>query len=691
MDLISLDENRPGQQPLQLTQTVLPQGQLENAIRRSQDYLLRQLKPQGYWVGELMVDSTLVADTIAYHHWNGKVDKEWQRKAVNHLFSMQLPDGGWNIYYGGPAEVNATIKGYLGLKLAGVSVTDPRMLRAREVALSLGGVPRMNTFSKLYLALLGLFPWDYVPTIPCEVILIGKWFYVNFNEMSSWSRSMLVPLAILSHFKPTRLPKNNVNLNELFPEGIHQRDLAPAPDPERLTWRNFFIWLDRVHKFAEWFAENDIHPFRKRALKKAEQWMLERFEGTDGLAAIFPAMLNSLIALKALGYHDEHPQVIRAEKKLKELEHETEDSVRIEPCFSPVWDTAITVICLHESGVPSDHPALKQATEWLMAKEIRSRGDWQYKNPAKVEPSGWVFEFENKWNPDVDDTAMVLLALRKVPTDNPQKRDECFQRGFKWMLTFQCKDGGWAAFDKDCTKGVLEKVPFADHNAMLDPECADITARILELLGYEGWSAEHPQIQKALRFIREHQEEDGSWYGRWGVNYIYGTWQVLRGLRALNLNMNQAWLIKARDWLESVQHDNGGWGERCNTYDDPVFKGQGPSTASQTAWALMGLCAFDDPRRPSIQRGIDYLIRSQNPDGSWTEYETTGTGFPKVFYLKYDMYRNTWPLLALATYRNLLSRSQQSRKGEVNGKAILAANLQAESKRALQPAVTERG
>jgi squalene-hopene/tetraprenyl-beta-curcumene cyclase len=662
---------------------------LETAIKRSQAFLFSQQKPKGYWVGELMVDATLAADMIAYHHWNGKVDPVWQRKAVHHIFSMQLLDGGWNIYYGGPAEVNATIKCYLALKLAGVPVTDPRMLRAREVALNLGGVPRMNTFSKLYLALLGLFPWDYVPTIPCEVILIGKWFYVNFNEMSSWSRSMLVPLAIINHFKPTHPPR--INLNELHPEGIHQRDLALAPDPERITWRNFFLWLDRLHKFAEWFAEHNIHPFRKRALKKAEQWMLERFEGTDGLAAIFPAMLNSLIALKALGYPDDHPQVVRAEKKLKELEHETKDSVRIEPCFSPVWDTAIVAICLHESGVSSDDPVLKRATEWLMTKEIRFRGDWQYKNPAKVEPSGWVFEFENKWNPDVDDTAMVLLALRKVPTDNPQKRDECFQRGLKWMLAFQCRDGGWAAFDKDCTKGVLEKVPFADHNAMLDPECADITARILELLGYEGYSVQHPQVQKALRYIQERQEEDGSWYGRWGVNYIYGTWQVLRGLRALNLDMNQSWLLKARDWLESVQHEDGGWGERCNTYDDPVFKGQGPSTASQTAWAVMGLCAFDDPNRPSIQRGIQYLVEKQNSDGSWTEHETTGTGFPKVFYLKYDMYRNSWPLLALANYRKLLSVSHGRANGDLNGTAKARKELSSASVEGSAVAAAARG
>ncbi len=631
--------------------------ELETALRRSQDYLFSIQKPEGYWIGELMVDSTLVSDTLAYHHWNGKVDREWQRKAVNHIFSMQLPDGGWNIYHGGPAEVNATIKAYLALKLAGVPVTDPRMLRAREVALNLGGVPRMNTFSKLYLALLGLFPWEYVPTIPCEVLLIGKWFHVNFWDMSNWSRAMLVPLAIINHFKPTRPLDHDVNLDELYPAGMQGRELALAPDPERISWRNFFLWLDRLHKFAEWFAQNGIHPFRKRALKKAELWMLERFEGSDGLAAIFPAMLNSLIALKALGYPDNHPQVVRAERELKKLEHETPDTVRIEPCLSPVWDTAIVTMCLRESGVPEDDPRIKRAAEWLMTKEIRFRGDWQYKNPVNVEPSGWVFEFENKWNPDVDDTAMVLLALRKIPTDNRQKRDECFQRGLNWMMAFQCKDGGWAAFDKDCTKNILEKVPFADHNAMLDPECADITARILELLGYEGYQANHPQVKKALDYIRSQQEADGSWYGRWGVNYIYGTWQVLRGLRALNLDMKQPWLLKAREWLESVQHLDGGWGERCNTYDDPVFKGQGPSTASQTAWAVMGLCAFDDPERPSLKRGVEYLIRTQNADGSWSEDETTGTGFPRVFYLKYDMYRNSWPLLALATYRQLLERA----------------------------------
>lgn len=644
-----------------------PFNDLETALKRSQNFLLNEQKPEGYWVGELMVDSTLASDMIAFYHWWGKVDRPWERKAVHHILSMQLPDGGWNIYPNGPAEVNATIKAYLALKLAGVPVTDPRMLKAREMAWSLGGVPRMNTFSKLYLALLGLAEWHHVPVIPCEVILLGKWFHVNFHDMSNWTRSMLVPLAIISHFRPTRPLKNGVNLDELYPQGKWELDEALRPRYFDFSLRNFFLSLNKLHVFAELFAKAGIHPFRKIALKRAEAWMLERFEGSDGLAAIFPAMLNSLIALIALGYPDDHPEVIRAHQELKRLEHETEQSVRIEPCFSPVWDTAIVQVCLRESGVAADHPKIKQAGAWLMDKEIRFRGDWQYKNPSKVEPSGWVFEFNNKWNPDVDDTAMVLLALRLVPTDDAKRRDECFARGLKWMLTFQCKDGGWAAFDKDCTKSILEKVPFADHNAMLDPECADITARILELLGYEGWTLDHPQVKMAVRYLQNQQEEDGSWYGRWGVNYIYGTWQVLRGMRALNLDMSQEWLLRGKRWLESVQHEDGGWGERCNTYDDPVYKGQGPSTASQTAWAVMGLCSFNDPQSPALQRGIEYLCRTQNPDGSWTEDEITGTGFPRVFYLKYDIYRNAWPLLALATYKKLLKPGQAEANVEVNG------------------------
>jgi len=625
---------------------------LDEAITRSQSFLLSEQKPEGYWIGELMVDVTLVSDMVAFYHWWGRVDREWERKAVHHIFGKQLPDGGWNIYPSGPAEVNATIKAYLALKLAGIPTTDPRLLKAREMARNLGGVPRMNTFSKLYLALIGLVTWNHVPTIPCEVLLIGKWFHVNFWEMSNWSRAMIIPLAIINHFRPTRTVR--VDLDELYPNGKWELDEPLRPRYFDFSLRNMFLWLDRLHKLAEWVSRNGFHPFRQTALKRAESWMLERFEGSDGLAAIFPAMLNALIALIALGYPDDHPQVVRAHQELLKLMHFTEDSVRIEPCFSPVWDTAIVAICLRESGVPANHPKMVRAADWTMEKEIRFRGDWIHKNPANVEASGWVFEFANKWNPDVDDTAMVILALRQIPTANLARRDECRDRAIRWMMTFQCKDGGWAAFDKDCTKSILEKVPFADHNAMLDPECADITARILELLGYEGWDKNHPQIRRAITYLRNQQEPDGSWYGRWGVNYIYGTWQVLRGMRALRWDMKEAWLQRGAEWLRKVQLPDGGWGERCNTYDDPIFKGTGPATPSQTAWAVMGLCAMGNPDDPALRQGVDWLIHNHNADGSWSEEEITGTGFPCVFYLKYDMYRNSWPLLALATYRRLL-------------------------------------
>ncbi len=623
-------------------------------IQRSQDYLLNAQLPDGYWQGELRIDCTLVADTICFKHWDGKVDEVWQRKAVNHLLRLQLPEGGWNIYHGGPAEVNATIKSYLALKLAGLPEADPRMSRARSVLLNLGGVPRMNTFSKLYLALLGLFPWKYLPTIPCEMILIGKWFYLNFHEMSNWTRSIIVPLSIINHFKPTRKLRHPVTIDELYPDGFHERDLRLPHTPEIFSWRNLFLALDKVNKLAEKFAQWGIHPFRRQALRKSEDWMLERFEGADGLGAIWPSMLNSLIAMKAMGYEDDHPQVLRAERELKKLEHETETEVRIEPCLSPVWDTAIACAALSASGVSPANPRIRKAADYLVSKEIRFRGDWKYKNEADVEPSGWAFEHENKWSPDVDDSAMVMLALRRMQSSDKKAQQSCLKRGLEWLMTFQCKGGGWAAFDKDCTKSIMEKVPFADHNAMLDPECADITARILELLGVEGLTLEHPQVKLGVQYLRSQQEEDGSWYGRWGVNYLYGTWLVLRGLRALKMDMHQPWLQKAKDWLESVQLKDGGWGERCNSYEDPVLKGRGPSTASQTAWAVMGLCAFGDPGLPSLHRGIQYLIDMQSEDGSWPEEETTGTGFPLVFYLKYDMYRNSWPLLAMATYQDLL-------------------------------------
>jgi squalene-hopene/tetraprenyl-beta-curcumene cyclase len=622
---------------------------IAQAISRAQENLLRQQRPDGHWCGELLVDSTLCSDYVLFMHWCGDVDPQLQLRCVQHIVRRQLPDGGWNIYYGGPSEVNASVKAYFALKLAGCSADAPFMREARANIMRLGGIPQMNTFSKLYLALLGQFPWKYLPTIPVEMVLLPSWAPFHIYKMSSWSRAMLVPLSIISHFKPTRVLPGEKQLHELYPLGTEQTDLRLPRSEPFWTWRNFFLRVDDTLKFLHPLR---LRPMRRRALEEAERWMLERIgEGSDGLATVFPAMLNCLIALRALGYSRKNPVYLKAEKDFAGLFVDDPDDFRIQPCFSPVWDTAINIIALAESGASPEHPALQKAAEWLVKKEVRMRGDWTVNNPHP-EASGWAFEYDNVYYPDTDDTAMVLMALRLVRPQDPHSLDELFRRAIGWQLSFQCKDGGWAAFDKNVTTQWLEDVPFADHNAILDPTCSDLTARTLELFGYIDFDRNHPSVRHALRYLIETQEDDGSWYGRWGVNYTYGTWQVLRGLRAIGQEMSQDWILRGRDWLESCQNSDGGWGETCSTYENPATKGIGESTASQTAWAVMGICACGDLDRPSIQRGLRYLLSLQQLDGSWEEPQTTGTGFPGVFYLKYDMYRQNFPLLALATYIN---------------------------------------
>jgi squalene-hopene/tetraprenyl-beta-curcumene cyclase len=668
------------------------------AIARAQANLLRLQRPDGHWCGELLVDSTLCSDLVAYLHWaalgRGKpVDAALQEKCEAHIRRRQLGDGGWNIYEGGPSEINATVKAYFALKLAGHAPTQPYMQEARAAVLRLGGIPRMNTYSKLYLALLGQFPWDHLPTVPPEMVLFPRWMFFNVHELSSWTRAMLMPLAIINHFRPTRAVAADKALHELYPVGTEHSDLRPRWRKPRLSWPNFFLACDRMLKCLRHLRTK---PFRKLAMRRCEAWMVERIgEGSDGLAAIFPAMLNSLIALQALGYADDHPVLTKARRDFEGLFVEDPQDFRIQPCLSPVWDTAIATIALAESGrgrvagggwrgEPSTGEAsseegddldgaLDRAKAWLAEREVRFRGDWAVKNPAP-EPSGWAFEYRNDYYPDTDDTMMVLMALDAAERQPPRsaagvvepgtdrsagataesRHSPQFERALKWLLSFQCRDGGWAAFDKDVTQRWLQDVPFADHNAILDPSCADLTGRVLELLGKIGYARDDIRVRRALGFLRKTQEPDGSWWGRWGVNYLYGTWQVLRGLAAIGQDTREPWIARARDWLESCQNEDGGWGETCASYEDAKLKGKGPSTPSQTAWAVMGLLAAlvpgEHPQRKSIRRGIEWLIERQNADGSWSEPATTGTGFPSVFYLKYDMYRNTWPLLALAQY-----------------------------------------
>ncbi len=632
--------------------------QLGIAIQRAQQNLLRLQHDQGFWCGELVADSTLCSDYVLFMHWSDELDLVLQEKCVAHIRRRQLDDGGWNIYEGGPSEVSASVKAYFALKLAGSGPSDPWMREARACILRLGGVPRMNTYAKLYLALLGQFPWKYLPTVPAEMVFFPQWCFFNIFELSSWSRAMLMPLAILNHHRPTKQLTPDQQIHELYPAGTEEEFLGWTKDHRVLTWRNFFLRCDRLLKVLHRLPWK---PGRELALQKAEDWMIQRMgEGSDGLGAIFPAMLNAMMALKARGYAADHPVYVKAKRDFEGLFVDDPADFRIQPCLSPVWDTAINVIALAESGLEPAHPALQKAAEWLLSKEVRIRGDWQHKNPHP-EASGWAFEFNNDYYPDTDDTMMVLMALRLLAASDSPEGKVVFERGLRWLLSFQCRDGGWAAFDKDVMQRWLEDVPFADHNAILDPSCSDLTGRVLELLGYIGYPAESLVVQRAVRFIRRTQDSDGSWYGRWGVNYIYGTWQILRGLRAIGVDVRQPWVVRARDWLESCQNEDGGWGETCGSYDDPNMKGQGESTASQTAWALMGLIAATDSTDPSalarkpIVRGAEYLLRTQVQDGSWHEPQTTGTGFPSVFYLRYDMYRNNWPLLSLATLRNYRS------------------------------------
>ena len=647
-DVISL----PSARPQVVESYAAGDAQISQAIHLAQENLLRQQHADGHWCGELLVDSTLCSDFVLFMHWVGEVDEQVQQRCVQHILKRQLPDGGWNIYHGGPSEINASVKGYFALKLAGYSPDLPFMEEARANILRLGGIPRMNTFSKLYLALLGQFPWKYLPTIPVEMVLLPKWAPFNIYKMSSWSRAMLVPLAIINHFKPTRELPGLKQLHELYPLGTEHEDFRLPRDERFFSWRNFFLTMDDVFKFLRPLG---IQPVRRRALEEAERWMVERIgEGSDGLATVFPAMLNCLIALRALGYSTQNPVYQKAVKDFGGLFVDDPEDFRIQPCLSPVWDTAINLISLAESGLPAEHPALQKAASWLIDKEVRIRGDWGANN-SHPEASGWAFEYNNVYYPDTDDTAMVLMALRLAQPQDQSALDELFSRALAWQLSFQCDDGGWAAFDKEITTPWLEDMPFADHNAILDPTCSDLTARTLELFGYIDFDRKHPSVPRALQYLIDTQDDDGSWYGRWGVNYIYGTWQVLRGLRAIGEDMKQHWILRGRDWLESCQNDDGGWGETCASYDDPKLKGRGESTASQTAWALMGICACGDLDRACVQRGLRFLLSSQKPDGAWDEPQITGTGFPKVFYLKYDMYRQNFPLLALATYVNYRS------------------------------------
>jgi squalene-hopene/tetraprenyl-beta-curcumene cyclase len=630
-------------------------ARLEQAIDRGADHLLSLQVEEGYWLGELEADSTLESDYIYYLYVLGKADSSRIAKLANYVRRKQLADGGWNIYPGGPSELNATCKAYFALKLVGDAADAPHMVKARETVHRLGGLERSNSYVRFYLALAGALGWELVPAILPEMMLLPSWFYLNIYEMSSWTRGIVIPMAILSALRPDwRLPER-ARVDELFADPAHKTAAFDWSD-QLLSWRNFFLALDRALKLYE---KLPWKPLRQRALREAKSWLLEHIERTEGLAAIYPAMMNSIFALMALGHGPDDPLTSREIREFARFEIEEGDTIRLQPCVSPVWDTCIAMVALEEAGVAPDHPALVKSAEWILSKQVLGPGDWQVKN-KDAEPGGWVFEFRNDFYPDVDDTAFVLMALQRVKYPDPVRMEAAVRRGVQWLLSMQNRDGGWAAFDRDNSKEFLCNIPFADHNAMIDPSTADVTARVLECLGRFGWTAEHPAIQRALRFLLKDQCEDGSWFGRWGVNYVYGTSGVLRSLETVSLTAKE-YCQRAVSWLRTVQKADGSFGESLRSYHEPATKGQGDSTASQTAWGLIGLLAGAETNDPAIQKAVSYLVEQQNADGSWSENEFTGTGFPCVFYLKYHLYRNSFPLYALARFRNQAQEAEEFR------------------------------
>jgi squalene-hopene/tetraprenyl-beta-curcumene cyclase len=626
---------------------------LESSIEQGANHLLSLQTEEGFWLGELEADTTLESDYIYYLFVLGKADPDRIAKLATYVRRRQLEDGGWSIYPGGPSELNATCKAYFALKLAGDSIDSPHMTRARASVHALGGLELTNSYTRFYLALVGAVGWELVPAIPPELMLLPNWFYINIYEFSSWTRAIVIPMMILSALRPNWKLPERAQVDELFKDPTRKR-AAFDWSKQLISWRNFFLALDRGLKFYERLPWK---PLRQRALREAKSWVLEHMERSEGLGTIYPAMMNCIFSLVAMGYGPDDPLTCRETREFARFEIEDEETIRLQPCVSPVWDTAIAMVALEEAGVAPDDPALVQAADWILSKQILGPGDWQVKN-KDAEPGGWAFEFRNDFYPDVDDTAFVLMALQRVKFPDAKRMEAATRRGVQWLLSMQNRDGGWGAFDRDNDRRFLCNIPFADHNAMIDPSTADVTARVLECLGRFGWPTDHPSIQKAVKFLLKDQCGDGSWFGRWGVNYVYGTSGVLRALETVSLTA-QEYCQRAVAWLKSVQQDDGSFGESLKTYSDVSSKGQGGSTPSQTAWGLIGLLAGSNTADPAITRAVSYLVGSQNEDGSWSEHEFTGTGFPCVFYLKYHLYRNSFPVYALSRYHNQARRADE--------------------------------
>jgi len=668
-----------------------PMQRTIDALKRAVEALRRVQRQDGHFCGELQGDSILESEYILMKFILGRERQPladgrdgWEalQRIARYMKTLQRSDGGWGQYPGSDVDLSATVKAYFALKLLAEDPEAPHMAAARRLILERGGAEGCNSFTNFYLACLGQISWNAVPAIPPEIIFLPQWFYFHLTKVSAWTRTMILPLSLVVTLRPMRRLPAERGIDELYvnPRRRHRltsKVQAPA------AWNAFFHAVDRMLKLAHRLGGT---PVRRIAIRRCEQWILQRAgqdgaASTDGLGAIFPPMVYLQIAFTALGYTRDHPVMHRAERELDEFFIEEDDAIRIQPCFSPVWDTGIALYALTDCGFEMEDRTAAQAAAWLRSKQCEHVGDWA-DNLARqnegIPSGGWYFEYNNGWYPDVDDTAMVAMALRRTGgTENI----EAAQRGVEWILAMQNRDGGWAAFDRTRDRRILEYIPFADHNAMQDPSCPDITGRVLECLSWHGHTVKDDHVDRAIRYIRSHQLPEGCFFGRWGVNYIYGTWQAVIGPIRCGLDpRKESWLEKAGAWVKSIQKADGSFGESANSYVDPSLKGQGPSTASQTAWAAMVLQEVYGSDDVDLRRAIDWLVEQQlteqqaadrglNPDGdppgSWVETEFTGTGFPRVFYLRYHLYRLYFPLMAIGRYlaaRGITLREEEAVK-----------------------------
>ncbi|MCL6752498.1 squalene--hopene cyclase [Nostoc sp. CCCryo 231-06] len=633
------------------TQDRVKVNQVADAIAASQQYLLSIQNPAGYWWAELESNVTITAEVVLLHKIWGTDQGRPLHKVAAYLRQEQRQHGGWELYYGDGGELSTSVEAYMALRLLGVPASDPAMIRARKFILQRGGISKTRIFTKLHLALIGCYNWRGIPSLPPWVMLLPKAFPVNIYEMSSWARSSTVPLLIVCDRKPVFITDPTINLDELYAEGVDQ---VRWELPQTGDWTDLFLTLDQGFKFAE---SLNLVPFREEGIKAAEKWILERQEATGDWGGIIPAMLNSMLALRCLNYDRSDPIVERGLQAIDNFAIETENSYRVQPCVSPVWDTAWVMRALVESGFAPDHPVVVQAGEWLLQKQILDYGDWAVKN-RQGKPGAWAFEFENRFYPDVDDSAVVVMALHLAKLPNEEIKQAAIARALNWIASMQCKPGGWAAFDLDNDQDWLNSIPYGDLKAMIDPNTADVTARVVEMLGACDLSIDSYNLERSLTYLLREQETEGCWFGRWGVNYIYGTSGVLSALALIAPQKHKLSIERGAAWLVRCQNPDGGWGETCRSYDDPSLKGKGNSTASQTAWALIGLLAAGEATGKLalevIERGISYLVTTQQPDGTWFEADFTGTGFPCHFYLKYHLYQQYFPLIALGRYQAVI-------------------------------------